>query len=120
MKVALIMDNCCPHGADISDIREQIETLTLPPNCTNVHQLMDMCIIAAWKKRYLYHILRQIMSELESRQELRDNCSSVLAGMRGMTEGFDPHILDVTSMVKDSWDEVFKKKILWCFIKAEV
>mmetsp|Transcript_11226 Transcript_11226/g.16152 ORF Transcript_11226/g.16152 Transcript_11226/m.16152 type:complete len:94 (+) Transcript_11226:71-352(+) len=37
-KVLLIMDNCGPHGANISDPHGQVRIITLPPNCTAVHK----------------------------------------------------------------------------------
>jgi hypothetical protein len=40
-KVLLIMDNCGPHGADISNLLQQVKMIPLPPNCTAVHQPMD-------------------------------------------------------------------------------
>lgn len=41
------MDNCDIHGTDISDVREQVESLTLPPNCTSIHKPIDLGLIAA-------------------------------------------------------------------------
>ena len=41
-KVALVIDNCGPHSADLWDTYDQIAMLTLPPNCTSVHPPMDM------------------------------------------------------------------------------
>ena len=49
-KVVMIMDNCGPHGAEISDPLGQVQTIVLPPNCTSVHQPMDQGIIQALKK----------------------------------------------------------------------
>ena len=48
-KVLLILDNCGPHGAEVTDPLGQVKILPLPPNCTSVHQPMDMGIIAALK-----------------------------------------------------------------------
>lgn len=59
-------------------------------------------------------MLQKTTSELESRKERRGNCSSTPAVMHGMTEGFDPHMLDVTSMVEDSWAQVSKETTARC------
>ena len=64
-KVPLIMDNCGPHGAAISDPLGQVRIATLPPNCTAVHQPMDMSIIAALKGGYQYKLLNQILESIE-------------------------------------------------------
>jgi len=49
-KVLLIMDNCGPQGAEVVDPSGPVQILLLPPNCTSVHQPMDMGIIAALKQ----------------------------------------------------------------------
>ena len=48
-KVLLIMDNCGPHSAKISDPFGQVKMLPLPPNCTSAYQPMDLGIIQAIK-----------------------------------------------------------------------
>lgn len=57
---ALLMYNCGPHGIDFTDIGGQGEIITHPPNCTEVHQPLDMGIIAAFKSRYREILLRTI------------------------------------------------------------
>lgn len=99
-KNAMIMDGCDPRGTDINDVQEQIKIFTLLSNRTSLHQPMDMGIIAAWKKRYLYHMLSKIMSDTESRQERREKSLPAQAVMPGTIEGIDPHILDVAKMEK--------------------
>lgn len=101
-KVALIMDSYCPHGADISNFCEHIKLLTLPPGCNSIQYHIDVGIVEALKKRYRCHMLHKMISQLKSRKERRDSCSSAPAGMRGTTKDLDPHRLDLTHMVKDS------------------
>lgn len=43
--VAFIMENCGLHGKHLSDHREQVSIFTLPPNCTSLHQLINMGIL---------------------------------------------------------------------------
>lgn len=45
-------------------------------------------------------MLTEIMSDTESRQDRRENSSSVQSEMRCMTKDFEPQMLDVTRMVK--------------------
>ena len=69
-KVLLIMDNCGPHGAKIADPMGQVKLISLPPNCTAVHQPMDQGIIHALKRKYRYKLLSKIMENIEHRDEL--------------------------------------------------
>ena len=64
-KVLLIMDNCGPHGADISDPLEQVKMIPWPPNCTAVHQPMDQGIIQALKRKYRYKLLNKVIENVE-------------------------------------------------------
>ena len=57
-KVALVMDNCGSHGNDLTDSLKQVRIFALPPNCTSLHQPMDMGVIASWKVRYRHTLLR--------------------------------------------------------------
>jgi hypothetical protein len=52
LTVEIILDNCGPHGSNVSDPNGQVITVPLSPNCTAVHQPMDQCIIQAFKKGY--------------------------------------------------------------------
>lgn len=71
-KVALVMDNCGPHNADLWDSYDQVPLLTLPPNCTSVFQPMDMGVIQAFKLRYRRILLGNISTVLEERTALRE------------------------------------------------
>lgn len=114
------MDNCGPHGTDVQDVRNQVTLFTLPPNCTAIHQPMDMGVIAAWKRRYRGLLLKAIVRDLESRRQRRDDSRALRAGMRGLGEGHDPHMLDVARLVEQSWNAVDAVGISRCWIKAEV
>lgn len=65
-------------------------------------------------------MLTEIMSGMEPRQKQRENSSLVQAEMRGTTKVFDPHVLDVTKMVKKSCDRIFKETIARCWLKSRV
>lgn len=82
----LLMDNCGLHGADLLDIRCQVTLITLPPNCTSIHQPMDHKIIAAWKSLYRELSLRQIVSRIETWQ-LRRKSSTAKEEFEGCPMG---------------------------------
>jgi transposase-like protein len=69
-KVLLVMGNCGPHGAKISDPLGQVKMMPLPPNCTAVHQPMDQGIIQAVKRKYRYKLLSKVFETMEHRDEL--------------------------------------------------
>ena len=56
-KVLLIMDDAGSHNSNEIDNRSQVRILCLPPNCTSVHQPMDMGIIAAIKVKYRFAVI---------------------------------------------------------------
>ena len=114
------MQNCGPHGTDLSDHREQVEIFTLPPKCTAKLQPMDMCVIAAFKLRYRRLFLARIIATIEERDEVRAAAKNMKAGMRGLDEGYDPHMLDVADLVKQPWEGVSEKTIAQCWIKADI
>lgn len=118
--VALLMNSCGPHGADLIDPKSQIAVFTLPPNCTAIRQPMDMGIIATWKAQYRKMMLRAFVEDVESRQLRRDNNDLLRNGMKGMGEGNDPHLLDVASWVRAGWDEVTTQEIAICWVKSKV
>lgn len=56
-KVLLLMDNAGSHDSNTVDPRGQVRIECFPPNCTSVHQPMDMGIIASIKVKYRYALL---------------------------------------------------------------
>lgn len=118
--VVLIMDNCGPHGADLVDTRGQVKIIPLPPNCTSVHQPMDQGVIAAWKAKYRFRYLTELLENKESQQARRERSKNRKAGMKGMEEGYDPHMLDVSRLVAASWDDVSVATIARCWRKASI
>lgn len=113
------MDSCVPHDADIKNFFERIGILSHSYNCTSIHQPLEMGFIAALKKRYRYYMLCKTMVDLESRNERRDNKATVPAEMCGLSECYDPQMLDVTTIVKHSWHQVSKYTIVLCWVKAK-
>ena len=120
--VALVMDNCGSHGDDLKDSRMQVHIFTLPPNCTSLHQPMDMGIIVAWKARYRHTLLRDMIVTLDTREERKKRAiaNKLKRGMKGLDEGHDPHMLDVSEIVARSWENVSERTIARCWIKAHI
>ena len=119
-KVALIMDNCGPHATDVLDVNGQASILTLPPNCTSLFQPIDMGVIATLKAKYKSRLLKKILHAIEERENLRNAAKGMKAGMKGLDEGHDPHMLDVTELLKDAWDDVTLRTVARCWGKANI
>lgn len=77
-------------------------------------------IICAWKLRYRSLLIRSIVEDLESGEQRCDDSQTLTQDMQGLTEGHDPHMLDVARMVKKSWTEVTELTICKCGIKSDV
>mmetsp|Transcript_21584 Transcript_21584/g.60805 ORF Transcript_21584/g.60805 Transcript_21584/m.60805 type:complete len:327 (+) Transcript_21584:305-1285(+) len=118
--VLLLMDNCGPHGAEVSDPLGQIKITTLPPNCTSVHQPMDQGIIAALKKNYRFELLNRMLVVFESREELKEASKSMRAGTAGLMEGHNPHILDAMEIMSQVWRNMSEETVARCWMKADI
>lgn len=97
--VSLLMDSCGSYGADLSGPRGQVTIMTLPSNCTSLYQPMDMGIISTWKLKCRSLLVRAIVNDLDSRHQRRDDKAALLQGMRRLSEGRVPHLLDIETMV---------------------
>ncbi len=49
-------------------------------------------------------MIRELVRDIESRAERRALSQGRADGMNGLTEGYDPHILDVANLAKLSWE----------------
>lgn len=61
---------------------------------------MDMGLIASWKALYRCELLQQLMADFENRKERRDRYKALMNGIKGLEEGFEPHILDVARLLR--------------------
>ena len=119
-KVGLIMDNCGPHATDVLGVNGQVSILTLPQNCTPLFQPMDMGVIDTLKAKYKSRLLKKILHDIEERENLRSAAKGMKAGMKELYEGHDPHMLDVTELLKDAWDDVTVRTVARCWRKANI
>ena len=104
-KVLMLMDNTGSH-MDITDPHAQVSVEFYPPNCTRLHQPMDMGIIAAVKVRYRHIFLRQSMEVFSARVELREMYKKRTPGTRGIAEGYSAHVLDAMEILDECWKEL--------------
>ena len=119
-KVLLIMDNCGPHGADISDPLGQVKTIALPPNCTAVHQTMDQGIIAAIKRVYHYKLLHKILENIENCEQRHQASQRTLAGTASLDEGREAHLLDVMKILYQVWNDMEVSTITHSWARSKI
>lgn len=92
--MALVLDNCCADDSDMADLRGQVSIIPLPPNCTALHQPIDLGIIAEFKLGYKKYLLTGILFNFETREEHRAAATKLPRGMQGLIDGYDPDVLD--------------------------
>lgn len=105
--VLLLMDGCSSH-ADLVDPRGQVTVMTYPPNCTSVHQPMDMGILAALKLVYRRLLLDLKASTMLVAAQLREEAEQrkMVAGTKGLAEGHQPHVLDAAELLASAWTSI--------------
>ncbi len=82
--VALLVDNISSHLG--LKVQLGVQIISLPPNATAVHHLIDMGFIRAWKSSYRRLMLREILKEIECRIERRDASRNRTKGLHGLCE----------------------------------
>jgi hypothetical protein len=111
--VLLLMDNASGHFDAFE--HDNICVLFFPPNCTSSKQPCDMGIIVAFKKRYKYSYLKDILDFYELDEQLkqrkRELGKRLQRGATGVSYGNPAHLLDAASYVKEAWDSVSSSSI---------
>ena len=114
------MDNCWPNGTDLLYPTEQATVITLPPNCTSMFPPMEMGIIACLKVRYRSIVLSRTLEVFQDRSQLLNAAKDLAAGLKGLEEGRDPHMLDVAEMLENVWGSIEETTIARCWIKSDI
>lgn len=60
------------------------------------------------------------MHSIEEREDIRNAAKGIKDGMKGVEEGQDRHMLEVTDILKDSWGDVTVRTIARCCGKANI
>jgi hypothetical protein len=120
--VLLLKDNA-PGHFDAFECHN-IRVVFFPPNCTSWKQPCDMGIIAAFKKRYKYLYLKDILDfyklDEQLKQRKRELGKRLRRGVAGVSYGNPAHILHAANYVKEAWDSVSSSSIKNAFSKAEL
>lgn len=64
--------------------------------------------------------MTELLDGIETQAERRDQNKSKQTGMKGMDEGYDPHMLDVSQIVRESWKHVTCESIAHFWVKAAI
>ena len=57
---------------------------------------------------------------METQERRKSENAHKVAGIKGMEEGYDPHMVNVSRIVRDSWDMVSDMKIVLFWVKSKV
>ena len=80
---------------------------------------MDMGIIAALKKRYKYHLIREILTYHDSPENVKIRLEDVAKRMRrgsvGLTFGKSAHLLDAANLIVIAWNEITQETLFNCY-----
>ena len=64
--------------------------------------------------------MRQRLNDIELRAKRREDSIGLPAGMKGLSEGHEPHMLDVANLVHESWEKISKETVCRCWIKSRM
>ena len=120
-RIALVVDNFSAHDDDTMFYpRCKVDVMTLPPNCTSVHQPMDAGVIRAFKDHYRRNLLSKVLEVLPHKLELRRATSGIGKRLKGISEGHDAHVLDAAHFMQSAWDSITTQCIARCWLKADI
>ena len=121
-KVLLILDNAPGHAEAFE--RDAIKVIFFPSNVTSWKQPMDMGIIAALKKRYTYHLIREVLTYHDSLENVKICLEDVAKRMRrcsvGLAFGMSTHLLDAANLIVIGWNEITQETLFNCYRKADI
>ena len=121
-KVLLILDNA-PDYAKTFEC-DAIKAICFLANVTSWKQPMDMGIIVALKKRYKYHLIREILIYLDIPKYVKIRLEDVAKRMRrgsvGLTFGKLAHLLDAANLIVIAWNEIKPETLFNCYRKANI
>lgn len=90
--------------------------ISLPPNCTSVHQPIDQGIIKAVKKRYNYKLLSSILENITNREQRHQASTKMLPGTAGLNEGGEAHVIHV--ILHNVWNDMEASIIVHFYAKS--
>lgn len=96
----LFADNAPSHSKDI--ILSNVKVKFLPANTTSILQPLDQGIIRAFKARYRKHLLRSLLSQMETVSNATELCKSIT-------------VLDAIRWIDRAWGETTETTIVKCF-----
>ena len=91
---------------------------------SDVQRLAIIGIIAAYKKRYKYLLMSEILKYLELpsavKATLAKEVDDTRNGAFGVSHGRPPTLMDAAELTFKAWDAVSAQSIQNCFIKANI
>lgn len=120
--VLLLLDNAPGHFESFE--KDGIRVEFFPPNCTSWKQPCDQGIINAFKIRYKFLYLKDVLHFYDlpknEKEILQIQSKYLRRGSAGVQYGNPAHLMDVAKYVKEAWDSVLPISIENCFRKADI
>ena len=103
--IALLLDNCSSHPADLQ--LSNIKLFFLPPNTSSTLQPLDMGVIKNLKCHYRAELNKRIVATLDA-----DPTKTAQDALKSV------QLIDTVYMLKDAWRKVTSETISKCFNHA--
>lgn len=113
-------ENVCLISANVDALPrlDGVEYAFLPPNGTSVYQPMDRGILIAVKTHARSRMLRTIISNLDSYDELRALGSKQRDGMTGLRYAYPAHMLDAIQCLNIGLSKVHPMHVANAWFKS--
>lgn len=118
--VILLVDLSITNGFEPQDIQGQVRIAHFPRNSATIHQPVERGIITAWKALYKHCLLKDVAQEVETRNNRRLHAENLLPELRGLTEGYEPNLLEVSELIHTTWNELSLPNIINCWLRADI
>lgn len=81
---------------------------------------MNKWIISTWKRNYRSIRLKNPLLDIETHSQRKEWNKGLNSGLKGISEVYDPHLLDVSKIVKESGNKASEMKVASCWIKYKI
>lgn len=79
-----------------------------------------MSVIATLKDHYMSLIFWKVSATFQDQAALCRAAIGMMAGLMGLDEMHNPHLLDFSELVHEAWQNVNTGAIATCWVKAEI
>lgn len=118
--IALVLERGMPIMGKLRGSGDQINVITLPTACVGPTILARMTLADLWRICFRREMMRAIVRRLDRRVHLRSLNSGLREELRGLQEGYEPHVMDLMVISRDAWAAVSNASIAQWWMKSHV